>query len=53
MNSAVRSKANVALLEKMVQERTRKLRESNKQLGQLNERVVKASSAQLEHFGTC
>jgi signal transduction histidine kinase/CheY-like chemotaxis protein len=50
MYTAARSNANVALLEQMVRERTKKLQETNRCLEEANRRVVRASAAQLEHF---
>lgn len=52
LNAVLRSKENVSSLEAMVDERTRKLQDSNVRLAEANERVMKASAAQLEHFAS-
>jgi len=52
VHTAVDANANVALLEGMVKERTRELVATNSQLEEANRRVVQASGAQLQHFGT-
>lgn len=48
--TAIQSRENVLLLEKMVHERTKKLEASNAQLEQANRKVVQASEQQLQHF---
>ena len=50
LHSAVQSRENVRLLERMVRERTRKLEKSNQDLEDANRKVVQASELQLKHF---
>lgn len=49
-NTAVKSKANVVLLEDMVKKRTHELETTNTKLEEANREVVRASEARLRHF---
>ena len=50
MRTALKSSANVTLLEEKVQERTSKLQITNQRLEEANSRILLASAAQLQHF---
>jgi len=49
-HNAIRSRENALLLEKMVKERTGELERSNKELGEANQKIMRASQLQLQHF---
>jgi len=50
LTKAIQSSVNVSLLESLVQERTKKLEDSNKQLEEANFTIRRASAKQLQHF---
>jgi hypothetical protein len=50
VHTAVRSRENVLLLDKMVKERTSSLESSNAKLEEANRKVLQSSALQLQHF---